>query len=673
MPAEQIYQPQVAPGGTAGIPLASPQDFGAGVGQGIAELGGAMHRRDLNAYKIERQIKADQEQTDASAKFAELRAANDVTIDQRKNDPNVGPAGMTGDISKMLASQRDSLLGGINENSTRQALTRQFDEYQASTVATVDLHERGALIKKSATDFQATLDISRNRIASSDPKSPVFEQEGVALLDSLHSLNLPLDVQDKLAREIGEQHGLGRVESMVAHGQAQAALVAIDHGIFDKMLTPEQRDWARRRAETEIHVVAAAARADQQHALQVQKEALATKKAWLDTGAGTPQDYFDLAKGYEAIGDTSSALTARAKGAERAASLVHRGDSVEDMESRLSKLTSKQASGGLSVPEAAEYNGLKSLHEQTVTRLAQPGGALAQYEYASGKPLPALDMSNPASITARTQAAVAAANLYSRADVQPLLGREIPGLRDLANGSPAQQLQALQAIGKFTDQRAIQGAAKQIANESNAAFRIAATLVNLPHGAGAPAAADILSGPKALAAYPNSFVAKDAKNAFAAQAAPVLHYMPPGYADDVMTAATNLYATRWTGAGHTTWNKDAFGMAVDVVLGMHRLNGVQYGGRTTIGGLPVVVPPTMTPEGMTRRFARANGGELMKASSGIAPKWPDGSPVYSGEIRALTPFWVGGTQYGFLTRNGRPLGAANGKPFTVDVSKLPAR
>ncbi|WP_447406534.1 hypothetical protein, partial [Clostridium perfringens] len=69
MPQEQIYQPQVTPGVTAPIPLASPQDFGAGIGQGIEQVGGALER----GQKIARQLRADEQATTAASDLARAR------------------------------------------------------------------------------------------------------------------------------------------------------------------------------------------------------------------------------------------------------------------------------------------------------------------------------------------------------------------------------------------------------------------------------------------------------------------------------------------------------------------------------------------------------------------------------------------------------------------------
>src|SRR3546814_14184448 len=83
------------------------------------------------------------------------------------------------------------------------------------------------------------------------------------------------------------------------------------------------------------------------------------------------------------------------------------------------------------------------------------------------------------------------------------------------------------------------------------------------------------------------------------------------------------------------------------------------GGFASFKGNPVSLPPGWTSDGLFRRLARASGKDWSKATVSSAPVWPDGSAVYSGQLRSLAPARLGGTRYGFRTPGGREIGRAS--------------
>ena len=126
-----------------------------------------------------------------------------------------------------------------------------------------------------------------------------------------------------------------------------------------------------------------------------------------------------------------------------------------------------------------------------------------------------------------------------------------------------------------------------------------------------------------------------------------------------------------TAAGKSAWDEGAWRGAIGAALGAYRSNGTMYGGVTTFRGTAVSLPPGWTADGLFRRLARATGPEFSAAAVSGPGRWPDGSPVYSGQLRELVPVRVGGTRYAFATRNGRFLGAEDGGPFVIDAARVP--
>lgn len=412
--------------------------------------------------------------------------------------------------------------------------------------------------------------------------------------------------------------------------------------------------------------VAAEQRAAQAAARAERREQLATLRSELDTGAGSSADWVALAEGYTAIGDTSNAATARAKAGETRAVETYRGAPLPTLDSEIATLEAKK--GSLSPDMASKLNGLRTLRDQTAARLNQPGGALRQEQYATGRVVAPLDASNPDSFRARATSAVAAAQRHG-GRIEPLFDDDVRRLQGDMQGEAAQRLKVLRTITLFRDPRAIEGAARQLTGEGDGDFRIAATLIATPGGE--QLATEVLRGRDALAVTDKAFNQGIAQNDFAQNAAPALAGMPPDYARDVFDAAKAVYAERARQQGVTTWSGELWRGAVNAALGGEPKSGRQYGGLAKFGDKWVSIPPGWTGDGVFKRIATMDGDDLGRARVSDPGMWPDGSKVYTGQLREMTPVRLGGTRYGFLTRAGRLLGTRSGRPYAIDVAKLP--
>lgn len=422
--------------------------------------------------------------------------------------------------------------------------------------------------------------------------------------------------------------------------------------------------------EAEQRRVEAEKRAAESLQRRESKEQLDTLRVSLETGAGDSGDWEALATGYADIGDASAAQQARIRGAEVKAVEKYRGSSLTEIDERLNELDAITGRRALTPAEAAERNGLRSHRQQTESRLNQPGGLMAQMQTATGQPVTPL--TDDASYQRRAGQAAASARRYGRFEVQPLTEAEIPGLRDLVATGSQGRMKALETIAKFRDPKAIKGAAAQIATKEDGAFRIAATLMGLPGGTSV--ARDVLRGVDAEKTNGSVFQVQQARLLFNRHVGPALA-ATPDYASDVFDAARSFYIARMTQHGKTGWSDDAWNTAVESVLGGTRnANGVMTGGFTRIHGVPVVLPSGWTNEGLARRVSRATGPQWSAASVNGNPVWPDGSPVYSAQLRNMVPVRVGDTLYAFRDRAEPGLIQSKskpGQPFTVDVAKLP--
>lgn len=684
MPRVPEYQPDV------GLPDVSPRarfdapsfkgGIGAAVSQGLQQLGqqGAKFADQLQ------ETREHEEAATAGLKLQEILAEVDEYGRgwERGDGEDVSESGdgMTTAVLGRLNSRAAEVGGQIASPQLRRRFETQVAEHARRYSDRYAGIEDKRLGEYFSEQNQQTNKISANRMRSSDDPSDV----AATLADNSEIVaGYKLPDRDKAALN---RYNATTVKSAFLDGQVERnpanAVKLLDEG-FANDLEPRLIDQYRDEANAALRAQAAQARAEAAQAVAVEKDSLGAVEQTLNAGGGTPKDMLTVADRYDALGDKSKGAYWRVKAAERQAVQGSKDWNLPQIDARVAALAAKQGTeAGLTGVEAAELNGLKDQRTQTAARLSQPGGALLQTEYATGKPLPPVDLRNPASLRARAQAAEAAASIYGRYAVEPFLPNEVPAIKDLVqSGDPAQQSRALNIIAQLGSPRAIMGAAQQVSGDGAGAFRIAATRVTGP--AGREVAAHILGGKAALASNPQlwqkpnpdtgklSSAEQDA-NAIFAEYVPALVGLGPSAANDTFEAAKAYYASKMSLAGQTQFNHDSFKQAVETVIGRHRQGGTPYGGTSYHQGQRVVIPQGWTGEGVFKRIARATPKEWFAAGGGREPVWPDGSRVYSGQLRDLVPVWLGGTMYGFRSpRTNNFLPAKDGQPYAIDVAKVP--
>lgn len=623
----------------------------------------------------------DDQRAETDAKEADIRFSRDA--EDIRNKPGTGILTLTGKsavdayqpaVEALTKASRDAEQG-LSSTLARRLFRQSADQRIAAY--------RDGITRHVAVQDGAWRDATSDSVIETNVAAAVSAADDVKLADASIATALN-EVAEKYTRngfaslvpaqqaKVESGARLGIVQRL-ADGSPEAAAAYYDR--YKGKLQGQDLTVAERairvsadRAEAEQRRAVAEQRANDAHQLSLTREQLATAKVQLDSGAGSSADWLELAGRYTAIGDTSAAAEAQQRAAQTRAVESHRGAPLADLDSRIGELKAKRS---MTVGEASELKGLDTLRAQTASRLEQSGGALWQMQYATGATIAPLSPADPATYRARAVQAITASQTYGRRVVEPLTQTEAQPLKDMVAGDSTKRLQALQTIAKFGDPRAIDGAARQISSKEDGSFRIAATLSVLPGDVGFQAARDILRGPEAAKTNGGVYLPAQARRGFATYAAPALRGLSPDYASDVMDAARNLYTARMTTAGRTDWDDQAWRIAIDTALGGYRKDGVLYGGIATYKDTAVSVPPGWTGEGVFRRLARATGADLSAAAASKAPEWPDGSPVYSAQLRDLVPVRLGGTRYGFMTRNSRMLGARGGGPYVLDVAKVP--
>ncbi|KQM60058.1 hypothetical protein ASE65_10150 [Sphingomonas sp. Leaf16] len=661
MAREVTYQSQVNPAQPAGLPQAGAGAFGAAIGGALGDVGGALARAD----QLDRQNRADSEASTAALKMAEAQLKVSQQRDAARANPLPGAAGhaevMAGDFDAAMQGIAD----GVTDRRVQRSVAEQIAARRAAFVGGENMWATAKAVEMNVENLRQTGEQwSAFALTSADPNAASIAHRAIDdMVDGQQNIG---EFREPVRRELHQRVASGDIQRK--QDQSPKALIAaIDAGAYNDLFDGTQLARFRDGAQVEINRAAAAARAEAAAQKALRREQLATLRAQLEAGAGTPQDWEKYGEGVAAIGDTSQAVTARARAAEMRAAAQWKGASLQVMDERVSALTAKRDRTGLSTQEAAELKGITRERSEAVTRLNGQGGALSQYLYATGKTLERLNPDDAGAMQRRAQLAAAAASMYNRGTVEPITETELPMFRDMFAAGPAGKLRALETIRRFGDARAVAGAARQVAGSDDGDFRIA---VMLPP----QVARDVLLGPDKLKTQPGVLNAKEAARVLSTYYGSAVRQVGGGYDADVLKAATQFYASRMIDGGETTWDPGRFAEAIETVLGRTRsANGTIRGGvARTQQGL-VIVPPDRTPETLMQTFARAGEPDYRAAAGGRAPRWGDGSAMTRGQLRTLLPTYRGNGRYGFRGRDGRLIPNDQGGVYEVDIYKLPAR
>jgi len=666
MPQEIGYRQQVQGAAPARLPDASPAAFGAGVGAGVAQLGGSLQNAELRSRQIERKISADQAWSDFATRFADTRSQIDrARIDARTNAA-AGGAGHTQAMEETFDAATQGLADGLVESEQRNRAREMIASYRGQIVDDAYGWETGKRVEKMVTDNRSAIDKATARIfTSGDPKS--YAQETQALVDSVSGLTgVPADVREKLLKEGNEKLAIAYGNHLIDSNPALAK-AAIDAGVFNDVLDGQQLDRLSNGAHAQIRANEAQARAQAAAEAAAAKEDLAAQEVSLRAGAGTYQDRMAIADRFEALGDKSKAAEWRGQAQQFGTVQATADWYPPSLNARVAALRAKQGEKGLMPAEAHELGGLETQSRITDEMLAKPGGALLKLEYGTRRAVPPLNPADPASMRARAQVARVAAQQAGRATIEPFKPDEMPALKDLMEKGAGGRVQVLQALAGFGDAAVIDGAAHQIAGRGDGAFRIASRMLSYP--AGMAVAQAIVRGDEVRDKQPwTEPMMKKAKADFFKYYGPALKgIMPPGYVNDLFDGAVGYFASRTNGGAY---DAGRFAEAVETVLGR---NG-GHGGKAVVPGLGIVIaPPTMAPDAMMARFQKATGPDYNAAAGGRHPVFGDGTPMTRPQILRMLPTLLPDQRYGFRAPNGALVHDDKGQVYAVDLMKLPAR
>ena len=615
MPQEQIYQPQVAPGNTAGIPLAQPQDFGAGVGQGIGQLGGALEQ----GKKIDRQLRADEQATTAASNLARVRLA----LDEQRNAARANAAPLAAGHAQAMADSFDAatqdITAGITDTRVRRSIEAQIQEQRASFVGNEDAWQAATAAKESVGNIRET----GNRWSafvrtSADPDAYVTATKAIdGLIDSQQGIG---EYREPVRRELHAQLAMAAGQRL-QDTNPKALVVALDSGHFNDVLDGQQIDRLRDGAQVEIRRNDAIL----QHQIALQKaatnEAIATAKAQQAAGIVVPDAVLDqLAQAARANGDTSNATELSALRIRNGVNRETQGWVPQQYDADMARL---RALGPKAAPD--DQVRLHALETIAPGRKQQFEHDPGQWSACNGSPPPPLFFSVPAIWAARRQWQ----KTVSKAAGQPvpfLQPAEVNQQKAIFASGDKGRLQVIDTIAPLGGRDALQ-AMRQIAPDDAVAQR----LVGLPmiYRASAASGAAARQADRSLI----DDMKPDGSGRLALQkyntdVAPALARFAPQDANAAREIGGNLYADWARAHGVHTFNPSQYGTFLQVAVGgVPDGQGVFHGGIGYWNNVPVKLP------------AEQSQAQFEKVLSSV--KWSDDPkvphPVYSDGKTTITP------------------------------------
>ncbi|MGN6124818.1 MAG: hypothetical protein ACTHOJ_17880 [Sphingomonas oligoaromativorans] len=667
MAVEIGYSRQVAPAGSPGPVQASPDAFGAGIGDAVGQVADTV-----------RKLRADQDISNFSAAFAKARADNDQTLHDLQNGAPAGGDGYHDAVVQHLDGQGQQLLGTIRDPNVRRQAQSQWDDYVSQQSGRAFEWQAGAAAAKTVVDAKQTMDVGGNRVMTSADPSAYADESGhwEAYVQSLTGIDEA--TRDKLSREGHQQLAVAQNDKLT-NTNPFAALTAIDAGNYNDVVSPEQLQAMRRSADVAYRRQLSQQKAADAQALQQQKVANDTAWAQMKQGRYEPDQYYALADKMDAAQQAATAVEVRAAGTEIAASESWRGATPGERQAEIERLAAKPT---LTPQEGQTLRGLKGQQAWLADK-----SAIERMAYATNAKITPIDLSDPSSFQQRAQQLDGSWQRYG--------GRKdfiIPGI------DPVDQFKTLIASPQRSDRvaaaMAMQAAGPyagaildQVAPQDHA-FRSATLLSVLPNGQELMEKA--LKAPDAIRANPAIFKptkGSDGKEGpnfdtiFGRAFGSALQGLPADQRTAVYDNARALYAAT---AGDNGWTELHPGEVLRqgyFTLGGRETGLGWAGGFGNWNGQPVVLPVGMNQAEFDRRVSRSSAAEW---GSGVDQKTGqphaalNGAPwvpsqnrtMSTSELRSLTPTMVRDGVYMLRNGNNTFVTTKDHRPYLFDVRRL---
>lgn len=658
---ERGYSQQLGPARSAALPMADASAFGSEVGKAIGNVGDSLHRSEVEAYRIERQQKADQAAANFNAKYAAARERMDrLSVDMRSNAAP-GAAGHAKAMADAWQAESDGLLQVATESGESHLINSakaQLAEFGSRLRSSEYEYEAGARTGKLVADQKTATDVAANRASQvQDPQKYAEEikigRQGIEAL-----VGVPDNVRQELIQHHEQAVSVGYLNGL-NNTNPKAAIALIDSGAFNEMLTPQQLDQARSGAMVEVRRADAAAQHQQQLQTAAMRDQVSTLKTQISAGVQVPDAQLaDVQTRLSALGDNSGATEI---GVLRVEAGVRREADVwkpEQYDSAINALAAKQKR----TPE--EDIRLKVLRQMRPSAVSTFNSNPGEWAAKNGFAPPAIDLDNPATFAARQSWArtVTAQTgrqtpLFNDAEVRQLrdeAGVSQQGMVDVAN--------RLAALGGMDARRA----ARQVLPNDPMLARMVA--IDGDSRAAALRGAAVRKANKAIA---DGQASAEISSHFYETLGAAAQSFDAGEVGVALEVAKNLYADAQARSGNVDWasggKPEDLNPYINIALGGKKgADGFWRGGLGHWNDVPMLLPDGWTQGAFDRVLSQVR----FKPESKTAPVWSDGKMMSAADLRRYAPVRRADGLYEFHGPNGTVARQRNGKIYAIDIEAV---
>lgn len=640
------YAPQVSPQRVAtALPTATPEDYGAGIGEALQGLGGVAGRAATEDRKLETQREYDRQATDAMLRWSQMKEAYGVADNEARTNAEPGAAGYAKSMVALADKQGQDFLSSIQHEGLRQAYAARFGDWRSERAVQADAFERGSTAKLMADQMEASADV----IANSVRGKPLADY--IEAMSEIETVEVPKGIPQAAVLDWRRSTAQKATFAWLRSQEPEYRKAMIASHAYDALLSSEQVEAVLSEADSDIR--------------RKQIEADAAARAAKAEDVEYVDDVLDrINRGYPVTDEDYAAAMDRAQrsGLEkrvRDLNDAHVGKQVNkewasatpaQMDARIKVIDADLAKAGDKGNPAlvAERAALaKLLTERTSQVKKDPLAAGA----AMGISVGPVDWTDPASVASRRKAADATARAMG---VPPkyLTDEEAEQLGANA-ATPAGQLAVARQLRQLGPAGAKAAADQVLPGDSLFAYSM---------GLRPEVQQGIFRGKGLRKEYPVK--ATDAQPLWRELTGNALARMPAASREAAYLSAIELYRQAASTKGKDEFDPALFRGAVREALGGNVAG--MTGGIGEWNGVKVMLPPDMSQ----RQFdARLGSYKPSRAYRG------DKSRISGDELRErFSPIMQPNGRYRFQSARGEYAVIEDGRtPLEVDVSKLTGR
>jgi hypothetical protein len=637
------YSSQLQPQRTAtALPTATPEDYGAGIGDALQRAGGLAGQIAVSDRKLETEREYDRQTTDAMVRWAQMKEAYGVAENEARVNAPPGAAGFAKDMTAIADKQGEEFLGGIQHEGLRQAYQQRFAEWRSERATTADAFERGQTAKLMADQ----MDVSADIIANSLRGKPLTDY--IEALADIETMEAPKGVPGAAVLEWRRGAAQKATVSWLRGQEPEMRKAMLDNHTYDALLTAEQieglgneADSDIRRKQVEAEAAARAAKADAIEKIDDVRDRITNGYAVTDeeyAEATGLAEQFDLK---DRLRDLREGATAKQVNKE------WQNATPAQIDARVKVLDAEIAKAGEKAPQALVAE-RKALTDLLSTRTDQVKKDPLAAGAAMGIAIGPVDWADPKSVAARRQAADATARAMG-VPAKYLTDEEAEQLG--ANAStPAGQLAVARQLRQLGPVAAKAAAGQVLPGDSLFAYSM---------GLRPEVQQGIFRGKGLRKEYP--VAAKEAQQIWRETTGNALASMPAASREAAYLSAVELYRQSASSKGKDEFDPALFRGAVREALGGN-VNG-RTGGVGEWNGAKFLLPPTMSQQQFDARLGAYKPSRAYRG---------DKSRIGGDELRQrFSPVMQPNGKYRFVSGRGEYVVIEDGRtPLELDVMKL---